>query len=309
MKQLIYILTLALMSSLVTTGCKKEAKLTPTTTPEDIYGDPTLPQGNHPYDAEILQLFKNYHTLFLYKYQPKDLFYNVTDDIGGTYDTATDKITKPGWFAVPADQQYVGMQLDMLKEIWLNFYPDSLLRKGLPQKVYLLDSFYFASLPYPYTAHGRPIDFINLDYFGDGYVGGDHIIATWGGARITNIAKEDKYTLKARLNTSFLNFARAKGAIRLSTAFTAITDYSAVDYYNYYEMGVLDWTFDTPEKDWDGYVQAIVSNSYDTLTAAGNILDPSVDVNGAIRKKYDIILAYFQSTYGVDLQAIGNAGI
>ena len=268
MKQLIYILTLALMSSSLTTGCRKEAKLTPTTKPEDIYGDPTLPQGNHPYDAEILQLFKNYHTLFLYKYQPKDIFYNITEDMRGTYDTATDMITKPGWFDVPADQQYVGMQLDMLKEIWLNFYPDSLLRKGMPQRVYLLDSFYYSFLPWPYTAHGKPADFISPDYVGDGYLGGDHIIVTWGGARITGITQAEKYMLKGRLNTSFLVFAHKMGAIKVSAAFTSLTDYSAVNWSSYQDQGILYYILggnyylaDTPDMDWDKYMETIVSNS------------------------------------------------
>jgi len=311
MKRLIYILTLALMSSSLMTGCKKEAKLTPTAKPESIYGDPTLPQGNHPYDAAILQLFKNYRTLFLYKYQPRDLYYNVTESDQGTYDTATNTITRAGWFDVPANEQYVGMQLDMLKEIWLNFYPDSSLRKGLPQKVYLLDSFYRAYYPYPYKGPGKPSDYIDQapTSSGDGHFGGDFMVATWGGARIASITKEEKYTLKGRLNAAFLAFALAKGVIQRSPAFLVVTDYTALDYYNNYELGVLEWDILTPEDDWTSYVQTIVSNSYDTLTAAGNILDPSVDVNGAIRKKYDIIVAYFKSTFGVDLQAIGNAGL
>ena len=53
---------------------------------------------------------------------------------------------------------------------------------------------------------------------------------------------------------------------------------------------------------------AIVSNSYATLTSPGNILDPAVDVNGLIRQRYDMMIAYFKTLFGVDLQAIGDAG-
>jgi len=38
-------------------------------------------------------------------------------------------------------------------------------------------------------------------------------------------------------------------------------------------------------------------------------LHPGVDTKGLIRKKYEIVIAYFKSTFGVDLQAIGDAGI
>jgi hypothetical protein len=106
------------------TGCRKEAKLTPTTDPEDVYSGHTLPQGNHPYDADIKQMFDKYQTLFLYKYVHHDLYYNVTNDIGGTYDTVSNTTTKAGYFDVPADQAYIGILLDTLKSLWLNYYPD-----------------------------------------------------------------------------------------------------------------------------------------------------------------------------------------
>ena len=57
MKKALNILTVSLALSWLATGCKKEAKLTPTPDPENVYSGKTLPQGNHPYDAEIQQLF------------------------------------------------------------------------------------------------------------------------------------------------------------------------------------------------------------------------------------------------------------
>lgn len=304
------------LSSWGMTGCKKEAKLRPTTKPEDVYGDPTLPQGNHPYDAEIQQLFQKYRTLFLYKYQHHDLYYNVNENLEGVYDTATNKITKPGWFDVPANEQYVGMQLDLLKDIWLKYYPDSLLRKGLPQKVYMLDSLYFAALPYPYTATGKPGDFINPDYIGDGFSGGDFMVATWGGTRITGITQADKYALKGKLNAAFLAFAHKQGAVKVSAAFSGLTDYSNLTWSNYQDLGVMYYILGgsyylavNAGIDWDKYVEAIVSNSYDVLTSSGNILSPDTDTKGVYRKKYDVVINYFKTTFGVDLQAIGNAGL
>ena len=302
MKRLLYILA---VTSLSMTGCKKEAKLTPTTKPEDIYGDPTLPQGNHPYDAEILQLYKDYRTLFLYKYKPHDLYYNITDNLSGYYDTATDKTVRGGYFDVPADEAYVGQQLDLLKELWLNYYPDSLLRKGLPQKVFLVDSFYFA-----YPGPGKPVD--NWPEMFNAFDGGDYILAGFGGSRIAAITPEDKYAMKGELNAAFLVFTHKQGAIKPIAAFKAQTDYGSVNPTNYHDEGLLEYDYNggnTLDRDWDAYTRIIVSNSYDVLTAPGNILSPDVDTKGVIRKKYDIMIAYFKTTFGVDLQAIGNAGI
>ena len=301
MKSLQYILPALLLSSSLMTGCKKEAKLTPSEKPEGVYNSHTLPQGNHPYDADIQQLYDKYGTMFLYKYVYNDLYFNISFLNGGTYDTATNKTTIGGYFDVPADQAYIGAQLDTLKAIWLNYYPDSLLKKGLPQKVFLVDSFYFA-----YPGPGRPLD--NWPEFYEAYMGGDYILATFGGARIQSISPDEKYTLKGELNTFFLTFAHANGAVKRRPDFTALTDYSAITYLNYYSLGIIDYYNSTPEKDWDAYMKAIVSNSYATLTSPGNILDPSVDTTGLIRKKYDIVIAYFMSAFGVDLQAIGNAG-
>jgi len=66
---------------------------------------------------------------------------------------------------------------------------------------------------------------------------------------------------------------------------------------------------DTREKDWDKIIEAIVSNSYDVLTSSGNILSPDTDTKGVYKKKYDVVINYFKTTFGVDLQAIGNAGL
>jgi len=303
MRKLLYILIVALSSWLMT-ACKKEAKLTPTTAPENVHSEHDLPQGNHPYDADIQQLFDRYHTLFLYKYVRHDLYYAVTEDLGGTYDSASDKTIKAGYFDVPADQAYVGKQLDLLKELWLHYYPDSLLKGGLPQKVYLVDSFYFA-----YPGPGKPTD--NWPEMHDVFSGGDYMLTAWGGARIESITPEEKYSMKGQLNSIFLGFAHTLGTVRPTAAFKVVTDYSALKWNNTYAVGVIEYNWygsNGPDFDWDSFVKTIVSNSYTVLTSPGGVLDPSVDVNGLIRKKYDIVIAYFMSNYGVDLQAIGNAG-
>ena len=78
-------------------------------------------------------------------------------------------------------------------------------------------------------------------------------------------------------------------------------------YTNYYEQGVIDYYRRSPDQDWDAFMETIVSNTYTTLTSSGGVLHPGIDTKGVIRKKYDVMIAYFKNAFGVDLQAIGNA--
>lgn len=301
MQPIIRSFTALLLLFVLAAGCKKEKALTPSGKKENEYGDYSLPQGNHPYDADIVQLFRKYNTLFLYKYVSHDLYYQVGDFTGGTYDAVKDSVTRYGYFDVPAGEAYVGKQLDLLKDTWLKFYPDAVLTAMLPKKVFLLDSIYFANM-----GAGKPIDNIDFSHFPDTYTGEDFIAVTWGGPRIDAMSADRKYTYKSAVNTTFLTIARQKGLIMRSTAFTALTDYKSVNWANYNEMGVIDWLSTSPDVDWDTFVTTIVSNTYNQLTSPGGVLSPDVDTKGLIRKKYDIMIAYFQSVYGVDLQAIGN---
>lgn len=56
-------------------GCYKEGALHASMENEKVYSEYDLPQGDHDYDKDILEMFKKYNTLFLYKYNPKDIYY------------------------------------------------------------------------------------------------------------------------------------------------------------------------------------------------------------------------------------------
>lgn len=299
MQPVINKLSALLLLFLLAAGCKKEAALTATEEKENVYGDHTLPQGNHTYDADILQLFQKYNTLFLYKYVPHDLYYQLKDYTGGKYDAVKDS-TFYGYFDVPANENYIGQQLGLLKDTWLKFYPDVALKAMLPKKVFLLDSFFYA-----YTGKGKPID--NWPYLYDTYQGEDFFAVTWGGSRITSISAAERYSLKSTLNALFLKTARQKQIIVRSQAFSTVSNYTAATWSNYWELGLIDYYSRTPDTDWDAFVTMIVSNTYADLTAPGGYLSSSWDTKGLIRKKYDIMIAWFKTNWGIDLQAIGNA--
>ncbi|MBO9635132.1 MAG: hypothetical protein J7578_18625, partial [Chitinophagaceae bacterium] len=140
------------------------------------------------------------------------------------------------------------------------------------------------------------------------YSGGDYMLVTWGSSRMDAMTPEERYTYKSDLNTLFLQRAHELNAVKTQPAFTALTDYSAVNSTNWRQLGLVDQGANTPQKDLDAYLKVIVSNSFAKATAPGGYLHPSFDVNGVIRKKYDIVISYFINAFGVDLQAIGNEG-
>ena len=84
----------------------------------------------------------------------------------------------------------------------------------------------------------------------------------------------------------------------------------------YKRQGFLSEGEVKPEYDWRNYIAAVVQHSYDYLTAEPDkneeeptmkgILHPNKDTKGLIRRKYDVLISYFEKEYNIDLQAIGN---
>ena len=309
MKLIKLVIALALIQWSVA-SCEREADLEPTPELEGVYGDPTLPQGNHDYDTRIVAMFKTYKTMFLYKYLPHDLYWNVTQWKGGTYDPVRDTTYQAngnyednGYFDTPADENYVGQQLNMLDDIWLDFYPDKYLIQCLPHKVYLLDSLYRSM-----AKKGTPNRNVIL-----AYSGGDFIAATWGGARILQMTPAEKIALKNAVNTIFMGFATRRGGAVTPGTFRIVSNYQTTT-IPYNENGFLNNNINNEGSDWTSYLNAIVTTPYSKMiaidgsaTGGPGILHPDFDTKGLIQRKYDIVIDFFKTVHGFDLQAVGNA--
>ena len=302
-----------LILSLITWGfmaCDRESALTPSG-PENVYGDPTLPQGNHDYDNTIMDWFKKYNTLFLYKYVPHDLYYGGNSYLGGTYDPVKDTTAAgtnaqnyTGYFDVPADEDYVGFQLKLLNDTWLKFYSDEFLLKFLPKKVFLLDSLYWS-----YSKKGRP----DINWC-TAWSGSDFIAVTGGGERVIEMTPEEKRVYCDEVNAVFIGVIMEKtNSDEIPEAFASVTDYDYPNLFSEYkEYGLVDPWKRNKKDDWGAFLKIIMQNSYEQLTSAdgtnrNNYLHPSFDVNGLIKKKYDVMIAYFKAEYDLDLQKIGDA--
>lgn len=110
-------------------SCQKEAKLSPA--PPNVFY--TLPQGNHPYDQDILQFYNTYHTYILYKFDSSDFNYNITAPLDATLS------------ARPADTNYIAQAMAFLHANWFDAYPPAFLQKTLPFKILLSSNICYLS--------------------------------------------------------------------------------------------------------------------------------------------------------------------
>ena len=281
---------------LIAAGCYKEDDLAPSPEPEAIYGKYTLPQGNHDYDPEILEIYKKYSTLILYKFEDKDYWWAVSSDIRWKFQEGFGTIA--GYEAAPADEKYVGQQMELVKNKFLKYFPDTLLQRVLPLKILLTS--YFNYIPY---MEEYPTD--EDKQFLNAYWGYDYLGLNWGNEKILTMTAEERNLFKSDVCTIFLQNSYQR-TMESAIAFFAVSNYAS-NVNSTPENGfIADDVNTSPDKDWLSYIAAIVSTPYESMLAEGGILNEAVDTEGKVREKYDIMIGFFKKTYNVDLQAIGN---
>lgn len=279
-------------------GCYEEEPLTPTEGLEFRY---TVPQGNHDYDAKIVDWYEKNGFYILYKFDPKDVYFNVTLWTGPMYDSLHGD-WKGSIAAAVAEEEYVGKQLKFVEDIFLNFYSDTVLNTWMPMKLLLC-----SQLKTPKNM--KSIEMAS---------GLDFLAINYGSPEIEDLLADETRILDFKNALHYLFFLRLKEQEKLIAPkeFEKISEYGkSVNQKNMFSLGFLTTASEMKSPtDFLYYIQTITSYSYDELiaeTEAGDytmigILNPKKDVNGLIRKKYDALIHYFQNTLHMDLQAIGN---
>ena len=130
----LYILTAFLLFS-----CGNEDPISSIQEQKDAFESHRLPQGNHPYDADIQRIFKQTGTLVLYKYQPSEFDWGVTRN----YLWSKERMADEGYLYQLPDEKYVGEQVKMLQTEFLNLFPSSFLKKHLPLRILLCSELYY----------------------------------------------------------------------------------------------------------------------------------------------------------------------
>lgn len=88
---------------------------------------------------------------FIIKFVDKDYYWGVSTDIRWRFDTVNNRIVA-GYDALPADENYVGEQLDLLENHFLKYFSDTLLLRTMPYRVLLSSVFDYII----YSSTGMP---------------------------------------------------------------------------------------------------------------------------------------------------------
>lgn len=283
-------------------GCWDEGELKPTPEPELIYGKYSLPQGDHDYDDDIVAFYKKYSSLILYKFTSKDFGWSPTGNVAWDIakDTVYDEYNQGNkWNAIPANEQYVGNQLELLRKKFLNYLPDTFLYL-LPQKILLCSTIERLPTHLGYEPTPDQCEAFNV------YLGYFHMAVSCGNSKILTMTAEERNQFKIDVCTAY--FETVLKVLDKPQDFFQVSTYSdGIGENAIYENGFLNYNSRTSmDKDWFDYIKLAIENSIEDLEAEGGVLNESIDVEGKIREKYTVMTEFFKSKYHFDIQAIGN---
>ena len=302
MKTNIWLIAIAL---LLAYSCAKDKEIGPDV---PVKVDYVIPQGQSPADDRIVALFEKYGTYILYDYTEDDFNYTIVTS-GGTSNMTV--------YRVLGNPIYVGDMLDVLEETWLRFYPDDFLAKNLPYRILLADTIKGV---YSYE---RP------DLLYKCYLTANTVSVAGLNEDIQTISAEDKRLLKNELQRNFVSDLLDNGKITIPREFYEVSDYtiaasSDVASENYarvrgfvpniadedsyglvYEWCLtVDWKTKTLSQDQDllCFLHNMLCHAEDEIDTWATYLTYPL-----VKRKHDILQEHFMETYGIDLQAIGNA--
>ena len=278
-------------------GCWDEGELKPTPEPELIYGKYSLPQGDHDYDDDIVAFYKKYSSLILYKFTSKDFGWSPTGNVAWDIakDTVYDEYNQGNkWNAIPANEQYVGNQLELLRKKFLNYLPDTFLYL-LPQKILLCSTIERLPTHLGYEPTPDQCEAFNV------YLGYFHMAVSCGNENILTMTAEERNQFKKDVCGAY--FENVLVSLDKPQEFFMISSYRTETTENeelLHEEGFLNSDgMGNTNKDWLSYVKLAIENPIDELTGLLSQYEK-------IREKYMIMVEFFKDRYRFDIQAIGN---
>lgn len=251
-----------------------------------------LPQGKSNADDRIMAYHDLYGTYILYEYTDWDYRYELTNSYN---------------FKLP-DPIYVGDMLDLLEDIWFDFYPVDFHKKYMPLKIMLAEYLEYEDI-WMETSTFYFVLTRNSSAIGIGFCSDTlrkitsqtklefknnlqrNLWYDW----LTRIDFPDEffeisdYSCAAVLDDSSSDYTRSRGFV---------ADYYN-DYYNEWSTKV-DWQTRLLNKQTDlrSFIMGMIVRS--TADWKDDLEWPLV------KQKYDILRDWIQKEYGFDIQEIGN---
>ncbi|WP_442589168.1 hypothetical protein ACSBL2_24430 [Pedobacter sp. AW31-3R] len=309
-----YILSMiATCALLILNSCKKDEE---TLTPSGITDGYVLPQGNNDFDNTIVDYYKKYNTYLLYKFDRKDIYWTP---IGYTIPTLSNGYWSPGHEVLMAEEAYIPAQLALLKTSLFDLYSEKFLKKFLPSKILLCSKIDSIAMGF-----NENFQYVKIQRNVGAYTYYNSICVNYGNVNVTTMTAADRTAFTKKVNTMLVESIMLRSLTTPTNDFNNSADYatSMTTYAQSYGRGIIaGYSGVTSLTDWGLYIKAMVTLSETQLNkdvempeswiypapAPVGILNPKIDVNGQIQKRYTIVRNYFISEYGIDLQTIGNA--
>lgn len=270
----------AILSSLLllsAISCKKENAIVVNDDDTRMY---KLPQGDQPYDKQILEFYSKYNSVILYNYRESDFIYQFTGP------------TELDLRAPAAGPNGIQETLDFFQEHWLSMYPEAFLKKNLPFKILLADSI-------TKILEGLPSDTVQLPA-----IAGYRNVTFGLTGHLSGLSSDGIDSARGALHGAFWQQAFISNTIEMPPLFPNFPSYprditamknAGTFFYRNGMTGMMDA---------GDHIQMITAHSKTWLDA--NLYTPQNDPLGNYKKKYDILINYYQTKYNIDLQAIGN---
>ena len=317
MKRKIYFYMILLSWLLCAVACYDEKELSPS----GIISSYSVPQGEHDYDDVIVEYYNKYGSCLLYKFTDKDTYWTPSGWMNGVLGVNG----KAGYLATPADEKYVGEQLDLIQKLWFSSYSAEFLKEFLPMKIMLcseIDSLYVT-----WDFSVTPMQMVYLSKDVRSWYNYDNICVGYGDIAVTQMTKKDSSDFRSRMNRIFVESMIGRGKTAPTKEFGESANYkiSSSDMYTASKL----WAAGIPQlvnysisesNDWKTFLLMMVLSTEEFLTRVpeynnnwdstsknwDGILNPVKDVNGLLKKRYDMVRNYFIENYNMDLQKVGN---
>lgn len=293
------IMLIIVLLGLILPGCKKKEVLEPSVSKIEY----ELPQGTNAFDTDLVNLYQNYGSYFLYKFNPDIDFAWVPAAVG------TDNLFSTRFSCEQADEAAVAKVLPFVQKNWLSLYPDTFLKRTLPFKVLLAKN--LKRLKNPSTTDNTLSNTgLTSGTFPNTILGYYHITISNFAPSFDGMTAAQKTLFKGDMHIEYWNYMFATGKVAMPTNFATVSNYAlTVSSSTMYANGFLDTRAKSQNNpqlyDLRTYVKAITNNPKTVLD--NTILKPTNDTKGLINQKYNLVVSYYKTVYNVDLQAIGDA--
>ena len=250
-----------------------------------------LPQGKSDADERIVDFYEQFGTYILYEYTYMDYRYEFLSSYN---------------YELP-DPVHVGDMLDLLEEIWFDFYPPEFLTEHMPLKIMLADHFEYVDQYSGYTT-------LYFSVRGTSCIGVGFCSDT-----LSKISPETKAEFKNDLQSNI--WENYLTQLEFPEEFYEVSDYSS-------PADGFDPTSDNYARK-RGFVALLSSGYADEWSMWPNNdgeLDKSMDLRSFImgmvgrtsadwamdleyplvKQKYDILQKWIQEKYGFDIQEIAD---